>query len=90
LLPRQNRVLQLLGDSGLHHGLCGNLDRFACRRIATHAGLPLLNDELDHPGQHELARALQLLLRQHRQLVEVLAGLRALDLEALGKMGEEL
>jgi len=54
--------------------------------VQAHARLPLLNHELHETGQHELARALELFLGQHGQLVEELARLRALDLEAIGKM----
>ncbi len=90
LLSGENGVFQLLRDSRLDHGLRGNLDRLAGGRVAAHARLALLNDQLHHPGQHELARALQLLFRQHRELVEVLTGLRALHLEPLGEVRKEL
>src|SRR6185295_255727 len=83
LLARQHRILQLLGDARLDDGFRGNLDCLAGGRIAAHPRLALLYDELDHAGQHEFARALELSLRQRRELVEVLAGLRPLHLELL-------
>src|ERR687888_2421933 len=58
LLSRQNGVFELLGDSRFHNGLRGNLDRLARRRVAAHPRLALLNDQLHHSGQHELARSL--------------------------------
>ncbi len=89
-LLRQDRVFELLRDSGLDDGLGWNLDRFTGGRIAAHPRLALLHHQLHHPGQHELARALQLLFRQRRQLVEILAGLRPLDFEPFGEMRKEL
>ena len=62
LLARQNRVLELLGDPGLDDGLGGNLDRLAGGRVASHARLALLDDQLHHAWKHELAGTLELLL----------------------------
>ncbi len=89
LLLRQDRVLQLLGDARLDDRLGGDLDRLAGRRVAAHAGLALLHDQLDHPGQHELAGPLQLLLRQRVQLIEELPRLRPLHFEAIREMRKE-
>src|SRR5579864_4747694 len=86
LLAGQDRVLQLLGDPRLHYRLRRDLDGLTRRRVAAHPRLALLTDELHHSGQPELTRALQLLFGQRRQLVEELASLRTLHLEALGEM----
>src|SRR5207249_3496685 len=85
----QYSVFQLLGDTRLDDGLGGNLDRLTGCRIPAHPRFPLLDYQLHHPGQHELSGALQLLLRQRRELVEVLAGLRALHLEPFGEVRKE-
>ena len=90
LLLRQDGVLQRLRDARLHDGLGGNLDGLAGRRIAPHPRLPLLDHELHHVGQDELARPLQFFLRQRRQLIEELARLRALHSEAFREVREEL
>ena len=90
LLLGKNGVLQLLGDARLHHRLGRDLDGLAGGRVATHARLALLDHELHHARQHELAGPLQLFLRERGQLVEVLACLRALHFEAIGKMREQL
>src|SRR5439155_1448864 len=82
-------VLQLFRDPRLDDGLGGNLAGLAPRRVAAHARLALLHHQLHHSGQHEFARALQIFLRQRRQLVEVLAGLCPLDVEALGEVRKE-
>src|SRR3990172_8311 len=89
LLLRQNGVLQLLRDPRLDDGLGGNLDLLARGRIASQARLALLDDQLHHPREHELARAPQLLLGQRVQLVEELPRLRPLDLEAIREVREE-
>ncbi len=62
LLTRQNRVLELLGDPGLDDGLGWNLDRLAGGRVASHARLALLDDQLHHARKYELAGTLELLL----------------------------
>ena len=86
LLLRENRVLQLLRDTGLDDRFRGNLDRLARCRVPAHPRLPFLHDELDHTGKHELAGSFQLLLRQRGQLVEELTCLRTLHLKAIGEM----
>jgi hypothetical protein len=83
------RVLELLRDASLDDGLGRDLDGLAGRRVAAHARLALLDDELHHAGQHELARPLQLLLREHRQLVEELARRGALHFEAVREVREQ-
>ena len=57
--------------------------------IAAGAGVGLLQHQLDHAGNHELSRALQLLLTQRGELVEEFARLRALDVKALREVRKE-
>src|SRR4029077_18086802 len=90
LFLRQNGVFQLLRDARLDDRLRGNLDGCARGRVATHARLPLLHDELHHSRQHELAGSLQLLLRERRQLVEKLARLRTFHFESFGEVRKQL
>src|SRR5882672_827459 len=89
LLSWKHSVFQLLGNACLDDGLGGNLDGFPRRGVAAHSRLALLNHQLHHSREHELAGALQFLLRQRVQLVEELSRLRALDLEAIGEVREE-
>src|SRR5262245_9274120 len=89
LLLRQDGVFQLLRNTRLDDGLCGNLDGFTRRRIPAHARFPLLHDELHHPRQHELTGALQLLLGERRQLIEELARLRPLHFEPFGEVRKQ-
>src|SRR5579863_3088875 len=63
LLARQDGVLELLRNTGLHDRLRRNLDRLAGRRVAALSRLALLHDQLAHAGKHELAGSLQLFLR---------------------------
>ena len=88
-LLRQDRVLQLLDDARLDDGLGGDLIGWPVAGLRPVRALVRLQHELDHAGNHELSRALQFLLAQHRQLVEELARLRALDVEPLGEVREE-
>src|SRR4029077_20846928 len=81
---------QLLRDSRLDYGLGRNLDRFSRCRVPPHTRFPLLNDELDHTRQDELAGSLQFLLRQSRQLVEELASLSALHVESFREVRKQL
>src|SRR6185436_21064852 len=89
LLSWKHSVFQLLGDACLDDGLGGNLDGFPRRRVAAHSRLALLNHELHHSWEYELAGALQLLLRQRVQLIEELSRLRPLHFEAIGEVREE-
>ena len=89
LLTGQDCVLQLLGDPRFHDGLGGNLDRLAGGRVAAHPRLPLLDDQLDHAWQHELASTLELLFGERRQFVEELSRLRPLHLEAIREVREQ-
>src|SRR5689334_5635386 len=81
LLPRQNGILELLGNSLLDDRLGGNLNRLAGGRVAAHARLALLDHQLHHSRQHELSRALEIFLGEHVQLVEELTRLRPLHFE---------
>jgi hypothetical protein len=83
---RKNGVLQLLRDPRLDDRLGGNLDRFAGGRVATHARLALLHDELHHAGKHELTGAFQFLLRERGQFFEELTRHRPLHFEAIGEV----
>ena len=42
----QNRVLRRLGDTEFHHSLRGNVNLLARRRIATHPGLAIDENQL--------------------------------------------
>jgi hypothetical protein len=55
LLLGKNGVFQLLRDPGFDDGLGGNLDGLTRGRVAAHARLTLLDDELHHAGQDEFA-----------------------------------
>ena len=74
--------LSCLAIRALTTVFAGNLDGLAGGRVAAHACLPLLDDELHHARQHELTRALELLFRKRCQLVEKFSRLRPLHLEA--------
>src|SRR5678809_179929 len=67
LLARQDGVLQLLGDAGLHDRLCRDLDRFPGSRVAALAGLAPLYDQFAHAWQHELTGPLEFFLGQPEQ-----------------------
>src|ERR671931_756499 len=67
LLLAKHGVLQALGETELAHTLGRDLDRLAGLRIASHARLPVREDELAEARQHEsvfgfLARQVQRLL----------------------------
>ena len=88
-LLRQHRVLQLLDDAGLDDGLGGDGNGLSGSGVAPGAGVGSLQHQFDHAGNHELPRALQLLLAQHRQLVEEFTRLRPLDIKPLGEVRKE-
>src|SRR5262245_57135018 len=68
LLLRKHRVFELLRDTRLDDRLGRDLDGLARRGVAAHARLSFLHHQLHHAWQHELTGALELLLRQRRQL----------------------
>ena len=90
LPAREDGVLHLLRDARLHDRLGRDLDGLARRGVAPHARLRLAHVELDHAGQRELARSLELLLRELGEVFEELTSLRALPFEPFREMREQL
>src|SRR5438477_11936211 len=85
---REHRVLGLLGDAELEHALRRDLDRFAGRGVAAHAGLAVDENELAEPRDRESVAGV--LVRHLRELFQDLVGLLAVDLRPLGQLANRL
>jgi len=88
LLGAEDGILGRFGDLELHDALGGDLDGGAGGRIAANAGSAVFKLQLAEAGQRE--GVLRVLVRQAREVFEVLDGLLLGDANLFSERGGDL